>query len=57
MSLLYVLVVILLVLLLLGAIGSAPAWGHSAQWGWGPSGGLLGLVLLVIVVVLLLRVL
>jgi hypothetical protein len=43
---------ILLVLLILFLIGALPAWPHSANWGYFPSGGL-G-VLLVIVIVLLL---
>jgi hypothetical protein len=42
------LLVILVVLMLLGAI---PAWPHSRGWGYGPSGGL-GLVLLVVVILL-----
>ena len=42
--------IILLVLLLAGAL---PRWGHSANWGYGPS-GLLGLILVVVVVLLLL---
>ncbi len=37
---------IILVLLLLGVI---PTWGHSRNWGYGPS-GLLGLVLVVVLV-------
>lgn len=41
--------VVLIVLLLLGAI---PAWPHSRKWGYGPSGGL-GLVLLILLVLLL----
>ena len=41
---------VLLVLMLLGAI---PAWPHSRKWGYGPSGGL-GLVLVILVVLLLL---
>ena len=46
--------VIILVLLLLGAFGAYPAWGHSAQWGYAPFGGLLGLILVVIIIWLLL---
>jgi hypothetical protein len=42
--------IILLILLLLGAL---PRWGHSANWGYGPS-GILGLILVVVVVLLLL---
>jgi hypothetical protein len=41
--------VIVLVLLLFGAL---PAWGHSRNWGYAPSGGL-GLVVLILVVLLL----
>ena len=37
-------VLIVLVLLLVGAV---PAWPHSRVWGYGPSGGL-GLVVLVL---------
>ena len=40
---------ILLVLLLLGAI---PTWGWSRNWGYGPS-GILGVILIVIVVLVL----
>lgn len=43
---------ILLVVLVLMLLGAIPAWGHSRSWGYGPSGGL-GLVVLVIVVLLL----
>jgi hypothetical protein len=38
--------VILAVLMLLGAI---PVWPHSRSWGYGPSGGL-GVVLLILLV-------
>lgn len=41
---------IVLVLLLLGAI---PAWPHSRQWGYAPSGGL-GLILMVVLILVLL---
>ena len=43
---------ILVVLLVLMLIGAAPAWPHSRNWGYFPSGGL-GLVLLVLVILLL----
>ncbi len=39
-------VIILLVLLLVGAI---PAWPHSRGWGYGPS-GLLGVILVVLLI-------
>ena len=43
---------ILLVVLLLMLVGVVPTWPHSKAWGYGPS-GLLGVVLLVLVVLLL----
>ena len=33
-------------------VGALPTWGHSRSWGYGPSGGL-GLVLVVLLVLLL----
>ena len=44
--------IVLLVLFLLGAFGSLPTWGHSRSWGYGPS-GIMGLLVLVLVVLLL----
>ena len=41
--------IVILVLLLAGAI---PTWPHSSKWGYGPSGGV-GLVLLIVVILLL----
>ena len=43
---------ILLVFLILMLVGSFPAWPHSRSWGYGPSGGL-GFVVIVVVVLLL----
>ncbi len=43
---------ILLILLILLLVGALPTWGHSRKWGYGPSGGL-GLVVLILVVLLL----
>lgn len=43
---------ILIVLLILLLIGALPRWGHSASWGYGPS-GLLGLILIVVIILLL----
>jgi len=43
---------ILVVLLILMLLGAVPRWGYSRGWGYGPSGGL-GLVLLVVIVLLL----
>jgi Protein of unknown function (DUF3309) len=45
-------VTILIVLLVLLLIGSAPAWPYSRGWGYYPSGGL-GLVLLIVVILML----
>ncbi|MDO9284573.1 MAG: DUF3309 family protein [Aquabacterium sp.] len=43
---------ILLIVLILMLVGVFPSWGHSRNWGYGPSGGI-GLVLLVVLVLLL----
>ena len=44
---------ILLVILILALLGIIPVWPHSRSWGYGPSGGV-GLVLIILVVLLLL---
>jgi hypothetical protein len=44
-------IVIILVLLLLGVL---PTWGHSRNWGYGPS-GLLGTILVIVVILWLLH--
>jgi hypothetical protein len=44
--------IILLIVLLLLSVGSFPAWPHSRNWGYYPSGGL-GLVVLILIVLLL----
>ena len=43
---------ILLIILIVLLMGGLPTWGHSRNWGYGPSGGL-GLVLVVVLVLLL----
>ena len=43
---------ILVVLLVLLLIGALPAWPYSANWGYGPTGGI-GLVVLILVILLL----
>ncbi len=43
---------ILLVLIVLLLLGAIPAWPHSRSWGYGPSGGI-GLVLLIIVLLVM----
>jgi hypothetical protein len=45
-------VTILLVILLLMLVGAIPRWPHSRSWGYGPSGGL-GLVLLILLILML----
>lgn len=44
---------ILLIILILMLIGSIPSWPHSRSWGYGPSGGI-GLVVVILVILLLL---
>jgi hypothetical protein len=44
---------ILLVVLILLLIGAAPSWPYSRSWGYGPS-GVLGLVLVVVIVLFVL---
>ena len=46
------LVTILIVILVLGLLGAFPAWNHSRNWGYAPSGGL-GLVAVILLVLLL----
>ena len=43
---------VLIVVLILALLGAVPTWGHSQNWGYGPSGGL-GLVLLIVIILLL----
>ena len=43
---------ILLFVLVLLLVGALPAWPYSRGWGYGPTGGL-GLVVLIIIVLLL----
>lgn len=44
---------ILLIILILLLLGAIPAWPYSADWGYGPSGGI-GLILLILIILLLL---
>jgi len=44
---------ILIIVLVLMLIGSVPAWPHSRNWGYYPSGGL-GLVVIIVIILLLL---
>jgi hypothetical protein len=43
---------ILLIVLILVLIGALPTWGHSMNWGYGPS-GLIGTILIVILILVL----
>lgn len=43
---------ILIIVLILLLVGAIPSWGHSRNWGYGPSGGL-GLVLIIVLVLVL----
>jgi hypothetical protein len=43
---------ILLIILILFLIGAFPAWPHSRNWGYGPS-GFTGLIVVVLIVMLL----
>ena len=49
-------VTILLVLIILMLVGALPAWPHSREWGYGPSGGLGAILLILLILVLLGRV-
>ena len=43
---------ILIVLVVLMLLGAVPAWPHSRNWGYGPSGGL-GVILMIVVILLM----
>jgi hypothetical protein len=43
---------ILLVILVLALIGALPAWPHSRNWGYAPS-GLTGLIVVILLILLL----
>lgn len=40
---------ILLIILILALIGAFPSWPHSAQWGYGPSGGLATILIVLLI--------
>lgn len=40
---------LLLIILLLLVIGAVPSWPHSRGWGYGPS-GVLGLILVILLI-------
>ena len=43
---------ILLIIVVLMLLGALPNWSHSKSWGYGPS-GILGLVLVVLIILFL----
>ncbi|HEX8192931.1 MAG TPA: DUF3309 family protein [Allosphingosinicella sp.] len=43
---------ILLIILIILLIGSLPSWGHSRSWGYGPS-GLLGIIVIVLLILVI----
>jgi hypothetical protein len=43
---------ILIIILILLLIGAIPSWGYSRGWGWGPS-GIVGVLLIILIVMLL----
>jgi hypothetical protein len=46
------LMTILLIVLILALLGSVPSWPHSREWGYGPSGALGAVVLIVVILML-----
>jgi len=44
---------ILIVILILLLLGCLPRWGHSREWGYGPSGGVGLLVVIVLILVVM----
>nr|WP_217182848.1 DUF3309 family protein [Methylobacter tundripaludum] len=47
---------ILLIILVLMLVGVLPTWPHSRGWGYGPTGGLSLLLIILLVLVLLGRI-
>jgi hypothetical protein len=43
---------IILIILVLALVGVLPTWPHSSKWGYGPSGGV-GLIVVVLLILLL----
>jgi hypothetical protein len=43
---------ILLIILVLILVGAVPTWGYSRGWGYGPS-GIVGLILVVVIILAL----
>lgn len=45
-------ITILIVILIIVLIGAMPTWPHAASWGYGPS-GIIGLILIILLVLFL----
>lgn len=43
---------LLLIIVILILVGVFPAWPHAASWGYGPSGGI-GLILIILLILML----
>jgi len=44
---------IVLIILVLALLGVIPTWSHSRSWGYGPSGGI-GLLVIILLILLVL---
>jgi hypothetical protein len=47
--------IIILIILILLVHGGLPTWNYSHDWGYGPSGGL-GLILIILLILYLLKI-
>ena len=43
---------ILIIILILALVGALPRWGHSANWGYAPS-GTIGTILVILLILVL----
>ena len=43
---------ILIVILILMLVGALPTWPHSSKWGYGPTGGLATVLVIVLILYL-----
>jgi len=43
---------LLIIILIIILIGGLPTWPHAANWGWGPS-GLVGVLLIILLILVL----
>ena len=43
---------ILLIIVLVLLLGAVPAWPYSREWGYGPSGGLSAILLILVILLL-----